>query len=263
MADFPSAKSYFEFASSVRWQWRFTRDSVQTAFLDAVLASSVQKRVTLPAGTLLYRAQLGCEWPTNEEEESDDAGPQGFSPERMKPMKSRASEGRVNPQGMPCLYAATIAETAAAEVRPWIGAYISVAQLRTRRALTVVNCTSADQQHVIYFEEPEAPEREVAVWRDIDRAFAEPVERDEHSAAYVPTQVIAEAFREQGMDGIGYRSSLGAGLNIALFDLDVADVINCTVHYARSIHFDLPEVANPYFVAKHYPAMRHERLADP
>ena len=248
MAEFPSVESYFQFASSVQSQWRFTRDEAQSAFLAAVLATSIKKREVLPAGSILYRAQLGCEWPTTEEEEDGEAGPRGFPPERMKPLRNRASEGRVNPRGIPCLYTATRAETAAAEVRPWMGAYISVAQLKTRRALTVVNCTSDDQRPIIHFAEPEPAEREIAVWRDIDRAFAQPVQRDEHSAEYAPTQVIAEAFRKQGMDGVGYRSSLGLGHNIALFDLDAADVINCTVHWVRGIRLDLPEVANRYFV---------------
>jgi RES domain-containing protein len=173
----------------------------------------------------------------------------------MKPRPDRASDGRVNPRGIPCLYTATHAETAAAEVRPWIGTYVSVAQMRILHDLTVVNCTSDDQRNMIYFAEPSAPEREISVWRDIDRAFARPVERDEHSAEYAPTQVIAEMFRQHGFDGIAYRSSLGKGHNIALFDLDAAEVLNCTVHQVRGIRLDVPEVANRYYVSKHYPQL--------
>jgi RES domain-containing protein len=170
----------------------------------------------------------------------------------MMPLRDRASEGRVNPRGIPCLYTATHAETAAAEVRPWIGAYVSVAQLKTVRDLTLVNCTSDDQRNMVYFSEPPEADREMAVWRDIDRAFARPVERDEHSAEYAPTQVIAEMFREHGMDGVAYRSSLGEGHNIAFFDLAAAEVVNYTLHEVRSIQFEVPEVANRRYVRKHY-----------
>lgn len=135
------------------------------------------------------------------------------------------------------------------------GIRISVAQLKTRHELTIVNCTSDNQRHMVYFSEPEPAERQIAVWRDVDRAFAQPVEHDEHSADYAPTQVIAEAFREHGLDGIGYRSSLGEGHNVALFDPNVADVISCTVHQVRQMKFDIREVANRYYVTAHYPEL--------
>jgi hypothetical protein len=170
----------------------------------------------------------------------------------MKPRLRRATEGRANPQGIPYLYTATVDETAAAEVRPWLGAYVSVAQLRTNRQLKVVNLTTADTRLPLCFHEPAPEKRDAYVWRDIDRAFARPVERDDDSAEYTPTQVIAEAFKAARYDGVGYRSSLGSGHNVALFDIDAADIINCTVHKVERISFDLPEVANRYFVTKFY-----------
>lgn len=251
MATFASVHSYSRFAYAVMRRSRFSRDPEQSEFLAAVLATSQQRREVLPAGSILYRAQLDCVWPKDEKEEAKDPGPRPLPPDRMKPLKDRASEGRVNPRGIPCLYTATHAETAAAEVRPWIGTYISIAQMKTTRDLTVVNCTSDDQRNLVYFREPPPAEREAAVWRTIDRAFAQPVARDEGSAEYVPTQVIAEMFREQGLDGIAYRSSLGEGHNVAFFDLDAADVINCTVHQVRGIQLDVPEVANRYYISKH------------
>jgi hypothetical protein len=255
MATFPSVFSYSRFAQAVRRRWRFSRDSEQVDFLATLLATSATRREVLPAGSLVFRAQLGCDWPANDEEEAEDPGPRPFRPARMKPLRDRASEGRVNPRGIPCLYTATHAETAAAEVRPWIGAYVSVAQMKILRDLTVVNCTSDDQRSMIYLVEPSPEEREIAVWREIDRAFARPVERDEYSAEYAPTQVIAELFREQGLDGIAYRSSLGEGHNIALFDLDAAVVINFTLHEVRGIRFDVPEAGNRRYVSEHYPQL--------
>jgi hypothetical protein len=256
MTEFSSVHSYSHFAAAVRWQRRFTRDASQNEFIAAVTASSVGRHQTLRGGSLLFRAQLGCEWPTPEEEEEGDAGARGYPPARMKPLRNRASEGRVNPRGIPCLYMATTPETAAAEVRPWLGAFVSVAQMKTARDITLVNCTPDGRRDRIYFEEPGPSERERAVWRDIDQAFSQPIERTEHSDDYAPTQVLAEEFRAQGLDGIAYRSALGGGYNIALFDLDGADVINCTVHHVRKISFDLPEVANRYFVPEHYPELQ-------
>ena len=122
MATFSSYRSYSRFAHAVRRSWRFSRDPEQADFLAAVLATSASRREVLPAGSLVFRAQLGCNWPETDEDEAEDPGPRPFPPKRMMPLKDRASEGRVNPRGIPCLYTATHAETAAAEVRPWIGA---------------------------------------------------------------------------------------------------------------------------------------------
>ena len=46
----------------------------------------------------------------------------------MKPLGGRATDGRANPRGIPCLYLATTKETAMSEVRPWIGSYVSAGQ---------------------------------------------------------------------------------------------------------------------------------------
>lgn len=255
MSEFKSVRSYSQFAYSVSSRWRYVRDEDQEAFLNALMASSKSRIEIIPSASLVFRAQLGCDWPETAADEEADSGPRPYAIARMLPLKDRAPEGRANPRGIPVLYAATREETAAAEVRPWIGAYVSVAQLRTRRDVRVINCTSDEPGLKVYLTEPDPEERERAVWRDIDRAFARPVERNEHSAEYAPTQLIAEVFRKQGLDGIGYRSSLGLGHNLALFDLEVADLLNCTVLYVNSLRFDMRETTNRYYVSKHYPEL--------
>jgi hypothetical protein len=85
-------------------------------------------------------------------------------------------------------------------------------------------------RNIIHLKEPEAPERELAVWRDIDRAFSEPVAMSTDRADYASTQVLAELFRKEGLDGIAYRSAFGTGHNIALFDPDAADIIECQLY---------------------------------
>jgi RES domain-containing protein len=153
----------------------------------------------------------------------------------MKPLRDRAFEGRVNPKGIPFLYVATQEETAVAEVRPWVGAFVSVAKLTTARELRLINFTSDDHRIMLYFNEPDAPERECAVWRDIDRAFSRPVVAGDDAAGYVPTQIVAEVFRQHGFDGVAYRSSLGPGHNIAFFDLDAAAILNRSLVEIRSV----------------------------
>lgn len=147
--------------------------------------------------------------------------------ERMKPQRNQAKEGRANPKGIPYLYTASHRETAIAEVRPWIGAYVSIAGLTVVRSLTILNCTSQDAGSFnFYLKEPDAPKKEAANWQSIDEAFSRPVTPDDHLAEYVPTQILAEAIRHHGLDGVAYRSALGPGHNVVLFDLDAAVIDN-------------------------------------
>lgn len=84
---------------------------------------------------------MGHDW---REEECGAEAPVPYPVDRMKPRRDRTKEGRANPKGIPYLYTANDKETAIAEVRPWIGAYVSIAELKVVRPLTIVNCTHQD-----------------------------------------------------------------------------------------------------------------------
>lgn len=143
-------------------------------------------------------------------------------PDRMKPLPNMATEGRANPKGIPYLYLATDKETAMAEICPWLDSLISVGQFRTIRELVVFDLAALHQDTTIYLSEPSPKKRESAVWSDIDSAFSKPISPTEHVAEYIPTQIIAELFKNNGADGMIYKSALGDGLNVVLFDLEVA-----------------------------------------
>ena len=216
-----------------------------------MLGTSISRQQTLPAGAMLWRAQLGNEWDVEEDEGEKFEVPSPFNPDRMKPLTDRASEGRANPQGIPCLYTATCQATAIAEVRPWIGSYVSIVQFRLRRQVRVVDCMTNDKRLMAYASEPEPPERKREVWQDIDRAFSRPVTRSEDRADYAPTQVISEFFRENGLDGVAYGSSLGRGHNVALFDTQVADLVSCGLVEIRGIKLHFESAGNWYTVEPH------------
>src|SRR5690242_18366035 len=140
--------------------------------------------------------------------------PVAHSPERMKPIPAKATDGRANPRGIPCLYLATKKDTAVLEIRPLIGSSVSVAQFMVLRELRLVDCSSERRDISLKrWLEPEnllTPEEiEKAVWFDINAAFSKPVERGDNSIEYVPTQILAEAFKRHDFDGIAYKSSYG------------------------------------------------------
>jgi hypothetical protein len=252
MNEFKSHRSFLDFAVEVSRSWRYRLPPAHREFLETLLATSATRVETIPAGTIFFRAQSGHDWrPEGEGEASFDVE-WAFSEERMKPLPFRAVEGRANPKGIPCLYVATSIATAVGECRPWVGALVSVSQVRTSRELRIVNCTSDEKGGRIYFQEPSPEERERKVWKDIDRAFAEPVTRADDTAEYAATQIVAELFRENGLDGLGYRSALGSGHNLALFDIGCADVINGQLIRVDRLELEYSQADNPYVVSRFY-----------
>ena len=203
----------------------------------------------LRAGVGVWRAQVGHDWDPVREGDEVDAEVEGpFRPDRMKPPRDRAREGRANPKGIAYLYAATHRDTACAEVRPWLGVYVSLAQFKTVRTLTLVNCTEdSKRKHDIGGTPP--AHWDTAVWCDIDAAFARPVTPTDEDAEYVPTQILAELFKVNGFDGVLYRSSLGPGHNIVLFDIDSVSLVNCALYEVKSLAFAFNQCSNAYFIA--------------
>jgi len=258
MKTFKSWQSYFQFESALKCRSRYIYPPEIQRFLQTVLETAKERVETIHKDSILWRAQLGHDW----REESEDVGKveAPHPPKRMCPLSEKAIEGRANPKGIPYLYLASNRETALAEVRPWIGSYISVGQFKILRELRVVNCTTNGKGFIYFFKEPPAKERAEAAWGAIDRAFAKPVTQSEDVADYAPTQAIAELFKTNGFDGIAYRSSLGKGHNIALFDVQAAEIISCHLFEVRNIKFDFQEAANPYFVGKHFFAKKEDLL---
>jgi len=211
---------------------RHVLDAKNRRFLDAVVETGAKRKGVIEKGAVLWRAQLGHVWRTerilddNEQEVDSVDVEEPFPPERMMPLPDRATEGRVNPKGIPCLYFSTDRDTAMTETRPWIGSFVSVAEFVMLRDLNVVDCSTASVRRALDLDgrDPGPDKWEEWVWQDINRAFSRPVTRTDDVAEYAPTQVLAEAFRSAGYDGIVYGSKLGIGKTVAVFDLAVAEL---------------------------------------
>jgi len=254
MKEFNSWHSFRTFEQTVKRKNRYFHDSEVENFLQTVLATSINRKTDLPKNRYLWRAQLGHAWKKHyQDEEYFGEIPAPYLPERMKPLGHEAAEGRANPKGIPCLYLATTKETAMAEVRPWLDSLISVGQFRTCNDNVLIDCSVHHAKKTLYYlEEPMPEEREHCVWADIDKAFSKPTTNSDKIADYVPTQILSEFFRINGFDGIIYKSLLGEGLNVALFDLDKAELVNCFLYEVDKISFSFKDAApaDSYFVKK-------------
>ena len=253
ITEFESWQSFTVFARSIKSKSRHILDRSARKFLRAVIQGASQRERKLLKGSALWRAQIGHGWTQFPQDGVECQIPSPLESERMTPLADSAREGRVNPKGIPCFYLATDKETAMSEVRPWVGMYVSVGQFKILKNLVLIDCTSEKSDgFTFYFEEPSAAEIEKAVWTSIDRAFSEPINPNDAIADYAPTQVLSEAIKNKGYDGLIYKSVLGPGYNIALFDLKKAAIENCRLFRAKRLSFEFEEMANPYFVKKQY-----------
>lgn len=249
--EFESWDSYARFARHVRFAGRFVWGDDVRAFLDTVLATIHDRDVNFTKGRHFYRAQLGVDVVDRTDDEGNWIGEDtvGFGASRMKPLIDRAREGRANPTGIPVVYVGTTVEIAISEVRPWVGADVSVAMCRLTRDLRTLDLTIGHGRsslggsviaHLLGERALTPAEKEKAVWIDIDNAFSRPVTASDDRADYAPTQILAELFRSAGYDAIGYKSQFGddgerRGYNIAIFDPEAVDIVSCSPYGVQSI----------------------------
>jgi RES domain-containing protein len=254
MAQFTSFDDYRKFANEIKHA-RYIHSPRVSQFLDAVRQMAKERVFELKKGDnfRLWRAQKGHR-----------SGFRPYTAARMKPQSGKAVEGRVNPKGLPCLYVASDPNTAVAETRPWKDEIVSVAELNITRDVTLVECHSFHEHTGVStllklpmssFDNRgikrgvKIPYEHIKddVWTRIDKSFSEPTTRTDDLADYVPTQVIAEAFKNERYDGVVYKSQLSEkGVNIAFFNPAVAKVIDIMLYKVTDIKIEAKRCDESY-----------------
>lgn len=251
-----SCESYNDFIREVTHVNRYFYSDDVNHFLAYVRDTIKTRETPVELGNIFWRAQLGCELqPIFKDSEEIQKKPVPFKADRMKPDPFKASEGRANPKGLPFLYLASTKETAMAEVRPWRDSFISVGQFKTVKNLRLVNCSGLPSHGDEFHQMPrDEQQKEEKVWADIDKAFSRPVTISDKSPDYVPTQIIAALFKSHGYDGVFYRSALAPDLstgfstplNLALFDIEAAEMLTCDLFSVEKIQFSFRTSSNGY-----------------
>jgi hypothetical protein len=248
MKTFDSIHAYWEFAALVQNERRWIFDGKAGRFIAAVRAAAKSRERVVKSGTRFIRAQLGSEssaWP------GDKTGAEYEHPlckDRMIPTPNHAkSGGRANPAGFAYLYLATNPETALAEMRPSLRQSITLGLFRVRKKLRIVLCKAGpdDWGDGIFGKNPSPKVRDGCVWNDIARAFSRPVNKNDKDASYVPTQIIAEAFKAEGFDGLAYDSGLARGTNVVLFDVHTAKLIRRYLYTLKKVRYEFE--AEPHY----------------
>ena len=138
------------------------------------------------------------------------------------PPRRSASHGRANPAGIPYLYLASDPQTAVSEIRPHTGELACVADFTTSAELKLVDLRSPRRMVSPFLL---ADSMEISRMRS-DLPFLErlgdeltrPVIPEAAAFDYIPSQYLCEFIKTCEYDGVLYRSSVGEGINLALFD---------------------------------------------
>lgn len=244
---FQSKNDYFNFSLLVTHAFRYALNDECRDFLQHVSDSVSTRVANIAKGSEFWRAQIGYDL---QEDESDSDGVSfsiyPYSAERMKPRHEFASHGRANPKGIAALYLASDKVTAMSEVRPWLKAEVSCANFVITQDIKIVDCARYIGKNLFgVFAETEEEILE-AVWADIDRAFSRPVSYADVETEYIPTQILSELFKSLGYDGVGYKSSVHDGYNLALFDMDHAKFVECQIFDTKRISYEFSEASGMF-----------------
>lgn len=251
MNKFEPKYAYWEFAQLVKNERRWILDGKAANFVNAVRESSKSRARLLKSGSQLFRAQLGSDFvvrPAGDGEDETGIEEEVPLPDaRMVPdQKYIKNPGRANPPGFAYLYLANNPGTALAEMRPWVGESLTIAVFEIQKDIKLIACQEQPENfgERIFEENPSAEKVELYVWNDISRAFARPVNREEQESAYIPTQILAEAFKAQDFDGVAYKSCLSGGTNLVLFDRNAAKLVRSYAYTLRKVRYDFEAVPN-------------------
>jgi hypothetical protein len=140
--------------------------------------------------------------------------------------------------------ASTDERTALAEMRPWVTESLTLVIFKIKKQIKIVDCQAGAENwgERAFGENPSAERLDKYIWNDISEAFSRPINREEQESAYLPTQILAEAFKAEGFDGLAYRSGLERGTNVVLFNVRVAKLTERFVYTLKKVRYDFEAV---------------------
>lgn len=199
-------------------QWQTLRDELMYTnryFLNQALDADrlrdlLSRLIADGMGDSWYRARISAD------DEKIPIEKMGAPPARL------VSHGRANPPGIPYLYLASQPNTAVAEIRPHTGELAHVANFVVPPPVVLVDLRNP-RQLVSPFVLSEASEigqlrADIPFLERLGEELTRPVLPQGAAIDYLPSQYLCEFIKKSGFDGVLYRSSVGEGINLALFD---------------------------------------------
>lgn len=194
------------------------------------------ERISYLLSQLIYKDSLPQKWYRARIQESEEPYPL----EKMgPPPKDKATHGRANPVGIPYLYIASDVLTSISEVRPHTGEFVTVAEFRIVREVKLADLRNPRSSISPFIC---ADDEEIAALRgDIDflerlgEELTRPVLPKSAAIDYIPSQYLCELIKNNGYDGVIYKSSVGSEINLALFYPSKAEGVQSIPHRVQRV----------------------------
>lgn len=139
-----------------------------------------------------------------------------------------ATAGRINSQGIRCLYLADTEDTAICEIRAKAYDYVTIGTFVLNKDINVIDMSRVNSIS------PFAENIDITQYAvnkihldEIAKEITKPLRGEESVLDYIPTQYICEFIKSLGYDGIKYKSTMNEkcdGYNIAILN---ENLINC------------------------------------
>lgn len=127
---------------------------------------------------------------------------------------------------IPYLYCATRPYLSVVEVRPRLGARVSVARIRVNERLRLLDFSLQN------YPKGMKPVK-INLFYALSQLYSKPVTEDDDTLDYIPTQYIAEFVKRIGYDGIVFKSSLyndENSVNVVIFNFDKCEAVGSVVY---------------------------------
>lgn len=217
------SSSYWEqLKETIKWKSRFLTniDQIKELHWDLFFEDA---KINVDSTSKFYRARMHG----NGQEETFDTKEMGHPLSR-----SKVSEGRANPQGIPFLYLSQSIKTTLYETRASYLDEISVGTFTIKDGvdLNLIDFTNVPSAFAL--NEQDSPLEDlvagILLKKRISKELSKPLRRHDSNIEYIPTQFICEYIRYiTGSDGIIFESSLHiGGINIVLFDQNKVECKN-------------------------------------
>jgi len=167
-----------------------------------------------------------------------------FGPSKMgKPPAEKTKDGRANPKGIPYLYLASDADTAISEIRPTIKEHITVGKFILAKAIYVIDLRDPKIDSPFrYSDDLDYVIKYLTFMRKLGWELSKAVHPKSAEIEYIPLQYLCELIKSQGYDGVIYKSSMGNGYNLTVFDGSELKCTSTTLHEIEKIDLNIKKI---------------------
>lgn len=213
-----------EFIKEITYKNRNPRNTKALAFLDDI---PTNPEYVIHKGTELYRCRI-----IKDQSAINKGAPfYGYDAKgSFVPPPESTRDMRANYRYIPYLYASNNPYIAIVEVRPRLGASISIATIIANEDLRILDFTNLKK----FLKMTDA---KTNFFSDLSALFSKPVTNEDDITDYIPTQYIAEYAKNLGYDGIMFKSSLVPEINkanlerynVVIFNYDKCQAVKSNV----------------------------------